>query len=216
MANSIVLNMLFKKEYLKEFLIAFMGNQYPIEVTEKSIIGKILKPLVESPPAVPPHIQLQKDIRVLRDQYSTEECQVEKKKLQNKIASTQALIKEYKEGTTLMVHLHKFQGMKIESINYISLQNQRHFELIIHELFKLLFNNYIDVRMEAGFNKTDSINSFCYRYNIPMNAINFEMLKKKHDRYIKRNSLVINNNKNVLKMSRELSRRLTSLQILAM
>lgn len=213
MANSIVLNLLFKKEYLKEFLIAFCGGNYPIEANVNPIISYILKPLVSSPPAVPPHILVQKELQALRQELAVCLDPDDVLKINRKISKAKNIIDQYKNGCTVMVQLTKYSGVRIDSMNYISPENQHLFEMIIHSLFRELFMLYIDSKLEAGFTKTDAINQFCYRYNIPLNIINFQMLKKKHDRYVKRLSIDKKRNKNVTRMSREVSRNLTGLQL---
>ena len=213
MANNIVLNVLFKKEYLKEFLIAFCGGDYPIEAKQNPMISNLLKPLVSSPPPVPPHIMAQRNLRDYRYLLKHTEDFDERKKILKQITKLKKEIDQYMNGCTVMINLPKYKSIRIDSMNYISMENQHLFELIIHSLFKEIFMLYIDAKMEAGFTKTDAINHFCLRYSLPLNKINFEMLKKKHDRYVKSLSFKINKNKFVGKMSRELSRDLTNLQI---
>jgi len=215
MANSITHNLLFKREYLKEFLISFSGNQYPIETNEKEFIGKLMIPIFETPPKVPDHIRLQKKLRQLNQEFNQMPPGEDRDRLYKKINHTKNLVVEYREGSTVMINIKKIQGLKIRNMKYISFSNMRWFENVVHSFFKEVFYLYIDAKMEAGFTQADAINHFCYRYNIPMNKITFSTLKKKHYRYkkMKQEAIDNNNNKSAPKMSRSLSRSFTHLQI---
>lgn len=204
-----VINVIFKKEYLKEFLIAFTGGNYPVKATEFNLLGKFMKPLLEKKPDMPIMVSLQREFKKLQEKIKEDS----NPELLVKAEELRAQIHNYKDGCIVMIEMVKYRGIRLESINHISLDNMRLLEGMIHDFFKEIFNIYVDAKIESGFSKTDSINQFCYRYNLPLNSMNFEMLKKKHDRHEKSQKTIKNANKNVVKMSREMSHRLTTLQI---
>ncbi|MBI9052479.1 MAG: hypothetical protein JEY96_01595 [Bacteroidales bacterium] len=110
----------------------------------------------------------------------------------------------------MTVELVDFENKRIEYKNYISEFNQPNIASLLHNLFKEIFFKFVDARMEAGFNKKTSIFQFCERYNVSYNQVNYENLKKKHDRYVKelkKNKKSLQKNHQVL--SRSLSQKLT-------
>lgn len=111
----------------------------------------------------------------------------------------------------LRVELCGYDVTKVDTNNYISPSNQKLFQDMVHEFFKELFCNYVDERMRLGFSKKQSILQFCKSYNIPFNNINYEMLKKKHDRHMKKvQKAHKSEEKNIRRMSQALSFGLTA------
>lgn len=205
------IDVLFKKAYLKEFLIGYYGEQYPIQATKRNEIGKWLKVLLSRPPEFPYHIQLAKEGRELKAQVKKEKDINEISRIKRRLEFITAELDFYKNATPVKIILPEYRGIRVESCNYVTFEAMNTLEGFVYDFFSALFYSYVDGKLEAGFTKTDAIYSFCYRHNIPMELISFQSLKKKHDRYQKK--VTKNRYKNVDKMSREVSRRLSSLKI---
>lgn len=201
------IEVLFRKGYLKEFLVGYYEEQYPIPASKNNELGKWLRVLLSRPPEVPYHIQLSREARELKKKRGRKSPDVERR--------LQQISKEldfYKNATPVRIKLPEYHGIRMESYNNMTFEAMNTLESFVYDFFNALFNAFVDARMEAGFTKTDSIYQFCYKYNIPMELVNFQSLKKKHDRHVKK-KVTLKHNKNVVKMSRQLSRSLTSLKI---
>lgn len=66
--------------------------------------------------------------------------------------------------------------------NYLDDRRQYFLSKELYDLVKSIFHNYVMAFARAGGKYKDGINDFCTVYNISMNKINYEMLKKSWDR----------------------------------
>jgi len=65
---------------------------------------------------------------------------------------------------------------------YLSENSQKIIAADLYKVFKEVFHNYVLSHHRAGKKVSDGIHDFCKCYNIPMNKLNYEMLKKSWDR----------------------------------
>ena len=204
--GKLILNIIFRKAYLKEFLIGYYDNSHPIKPEASDIVGLILKPLLEKKPDKPYPLQLQHDIKSTRKDIDACRDRNQRQTLERKLHNSQKLLSEWRSADFLQIQMPQYYGIRPESMNYLSPGNQRLFESLIYALFKTLFYQSVNIRVECGYTQYDSIMMFAYDFNISFNSTNYDTLKKNYDRYsAEMKKLNKTHKKNVVKMSRVLS-----------